>query len=121
MRGVRRNVQQIITASNLAVGACDWRSDDIEPLFFFFLLLYINQVRPSLPARVLQWPKKQLFPGCWWFGWHRTQMRQTHFGFLKFLKLAKDQGDNREDQNSWLDIKEGKLNCLVKKSKVVPA
>lgn len=36
MRGVRRNVQQIIAASNLAVGACDWRSDDIEPLFFFF-------------------------------------------------------------------------------------
>lgn len=62
MRGVRRNVQQIIAAHNFAVSACDCRSDVIEPLFF----LYINQVRPSQPARVLQWPKRQLFPGCWW-------------------------------------------------------
>lgn len=35
------------------------------------MLLYIKQVRPSLPARVLQWPEEQLFPGCWLMG-HET-------------------------------------------------
>lgn len=48
-------------------------------------------------------------------------MTQTNFGFPKFKKLAKDRGEQVERANSWLDIDEGKLNCLVRrKAKSLP-